>query len=323
MEGHQYIICEGTCLEDKTLIRDRSYTYQLLSFFSDLKYLLKGKVLLANVLPVFTAYWLALHFNGERFIDHLGVFFLMMIGSTLVISGALMLNNWYESDLDRLMTRTQNRPTVTGAFTLKAVLWSGIISTLLGLAIMSATTAEAFIYSFAGWFFYVVLYTFWSKRRYTMNTIVGSISGAFTPMIGWAVIAPAYHIVPLALFYLLLIWQIPHTYAIAIRRLADYSRAGVPMLPVVRGVDATIRQITVYVILLLPFPIMLIDSMGWIFSISTAILTFYWIFIASRGNASEDKTIWAKMNLRYSIFYLVLILLMMILLTSPLVHPFV
>lgn len=288
---------------------------KLFSFLTNIKYLLKGKVLVANVLPVFTAYWLALYFNEKNFSDHWVLFILTMLGSTLVISGALMFNNWFEYDLDKKMDRTQRRPTVTGAFSLKGVLAAAIITTITGIIIMLFTTIEAVIYSFLGWFFYVVLYTFWSKRRYTVNTIVGSISGAFTPLIGWAVIAPANHIVPVALFYILFIWQIPHTLAISIKRLDDYTRAGVPMLPVVIGVDATIRQNLYYVIALLPIPFILLGTFGWIFFAVSMILTFGWIILSVKGYSSIDKERWANMNLKYSLIYLILLFILMIVLT--------
>lgn len=287
----------------------------LSGFLTNVKYLLKGKVLVANVLPVFTAFWLALYFSGEDFSSHFGTFLLTMIGSTLIIAGALMFNNWYEADLDKKMDRTQNRPTVTGAFTLTAVFRSAVITTILGFGIMLFTTVEAALYSFLGWFFYVVLYTFWSKRKYTINTIIGSISGAFTPLIGWAAVAPANHIVPVMLFYLLFIWQVPHTLAIAIRRLDDYTRAGVPMLPVVSGVPMTIRQMLIYIIALLPFPFVLLPSMGLIFFIVTLGLTAGWIILAFRGIKTMDTVVWARMNLRYSLIYLIITLLVMILVT--------
>jgi heme o synthase len=288
----------------------------LLSLLIDIKYLLKGKVLVANVLPVFTSYWLALYFSGERFIDNWGLFLLTMIGSTLVISGALILNNWYEVDLDKKMVRTQKRPTVTGNFPLKTVLWSGIITTIIGLAIMLFTTFEAAVYSFLGWFVYVVLYTFWTKRRYTWNTLVGSISGALTPLIGWAAIAPANHIVPIVMFCILFIWQVPHTLAIAIKRLEDYSRAGVPMLPVVCGVDVTIRQNLIYIIALLPFPFFLIAPLGWFFFTFAISLTIGWIILAMKGSRAKDVKKWAQSNLRYSLIYLILLSFIMIILTS-------
>lgn len=288
---------------------------KFINLLIDIKYLLKGKVLAANVLPVFTAYWLALYFNGENFTDHWVLFILTMAGSTLVISGALMFNNWFEYDLDKKMDRTQQRPTVTGSFSLKGVLIAAIAATVIGLALMLITTIEAAVYSFLGWFFYVVLYTFWSKRRYTINTIIGSISGAFTPLIGWAVIAPAAHVVPIALFYILIIWQIPHTLAIAVKRLADYTRAGVPMLPVVIGVDATIRQNLYYVIALVPVPFILFGTFGWIFFTVSLILTLGWIFLSVKGLQTDNKERWANINLKYSLIYLIILFILMIVLT--------
>lgn len=288
---------------------------KIIKLLTDIKYLLKGKVLVANVLPVFTAYWLALYFNGENFTDHWLLFILTITGSTLVISGALMFNNWFEYDLDKKMDRTQRRPTVTGSFSLKGVLIAAIVTTITGMTMMMLTTIEAAVYSFLGWFFYVVLYTFWSKRRYTVNTIIGSISGAFTPLIGWAVIAPASHIVPIALFYILIIWQIPHTLAIAIKRLDDYTRAGVPMLPVVIGVDATIRQNLYYVIALLPVPFILLGIFGWIFFAVSMFLTIGWIILSVKGYRTNDKRRWANMNLKYSLIYLIVLFMLMIALT--------
>lgn len=288
---------------------------KFINLLIDIKYLLKGKVLAANVLPVFTAYWLALYFNGENFTDHWVLFILTMAGSTLVISGALMFNNWFEYDLDKKMDRTQQRPTVTGSFPLKGVLIAAVATTVIGLALMLITTIEAAVYSFLGWFFYVVLYTFWSKRRYTINTIIGSISGAFTPLIGWAVIAPAAHVVPIALFYILIIWQIPHTLAIAVKRLADYTRAGVPMLPVVIGVDATIRQNLYYVIALVPVPFILLGTFGWIFFTVSLILTLGWISLSVKGLQTDNKERWANINLKYSLIYLIILFILMIVLT--------
>ncbi|MCM3670989.1 heme o synthase [Mesobacillus maritimus] len=293
---------------------------KLLSLLIDIKYLLKGKVLVANVLPVFTSYWLALYFTSESFIDNWGLFLLTMIGSTLVISGALILNNWYEVDLDKKMVRTQKRPTVTGNFSLKSVLWSGIITSIIGLVMMFFTTFEAALYSFLGWFFYVVLYTFWSKRRYTWNTIIGSVSGAFTPLIGWAAITQANHIVPIVMFCILFIWQIPHTLAITLKRLEDYTRAGVPMLPVVYGVPVTIRQNLIYIVTLLPLPFFLIVSLGWFFTIFAIALTIGWIILAIKGPRAKDLKKWAQANLRYSLIYLILLSFVMILLTSPIMN---
>ena len=202
---------------------------------TDLISLFKGLVLITNVLPVLTGFCLALYFTNASFGEHWKLFLITIIGSTLVVAGALTLNNWYEVDLDREMVRTQKRPTVTGNFSMKTVLLIGIILSAVGFFILLFTTLETFVYALIGWITYVVLYTFWSKRKYTLNTAIGSVSGAVTPLIGWAAIAPSYHIVPIVLALLIFIWQIPHTFAIGIRRCDEYKAAGVAMLPVVRG----------------------------------------------------------------------------------------
>lgn len=269
----------------------------------DFKRLVKGIVLLANIFPVIVGYWLALHFIGADFVMRWEELVIVIIGSLFVISGALMLNNWYEVDLDKEMIRTQDRPTVTGHFSLRMVFWFGMIFSIIGILVISLTTFEAAIYAFLGWFTYVVLYTFWSKRRYTLNTVIGSVSGAFTPLIGWAALTPANHIVPLALFMMLFLWQIPHTFAIAMRRHDEYKAAGVPMLPVIYGMEMTKRQSFIYVLLLFPLPFFL-GSLGISFLIIATIMNIIWIIISIKGFFVKDNIKWANQMFYYSLTYL-------------------
>lgn len=284
------------------------------TILQDIKSLVKGVVLIANVLPILSGFWLALYFTNESFLDNIEKFVFMTIGGTLVMAGALILNNWYEVDLDRAMGRTQERPTVTGNFSMKTVLTLGILATVLGHILMLFTTYEAFVYAFLGWFTYVVLYTFWSKRKYTLNTVIGSVSGAFTPLIGWATVTSAYHIVPIVLFIILFIWQIPHTFAIAMRRYDEYKAAGVPMLPVVYGFDITKRQNAVYIACLLPLPLFLI-SLGTFFVVFMSILNIVWFIIAVRGIFKEDNIGYANTMFYYSLMYLTVVFGLMIFIT--------
>lgn len=285
-------------------------------YLADLKLLVKGIVLIANVLPILSGFWLALYFTNTSFLNYWDKFIYMAIGGTLVIAGALILNNWYEVDLDREMKRTQQRPTVTGNFSLKTVLVMGISSSVLGMIILLFTTLEAATYAFLGWFTYVVLYTFWSKRKYTLNTVIGSVSGAFTPLIGWAVVTSAYHIVPIVLFIILFIWQIPHTFAIAMRRYEEYKAANVPMLPVVYGFNMTKRQSAIYIACLLPLPLFL-TSVGTGFVIITSILNVVWLIMAIRGVFSKDNTKYANRMFYFSLTYLTIVFGMMIIVTLP------
>ncbi|HLR15839.1 MAG TPA: heme o synthase, partial [Bacillota bacterium] len=297
-------------------------TGQLLRiFFHDLKLLTKGLVLYANVLPVLAGFMLALYFTNTPLRSSLGLFLATMVGSILITAGALIINNWYEVDLDKEMKRTKERPTVTGNFSMKTVLWMGVSATGLGFLFLAFTTLEAAIYGILGWFTYVVLYTFWSKRKYTLNTMIGSVSGAFTPLIGWAAVTSSFHIIPIALFMLLFIWQIPHTFAIAMRRHDEYKAAGVPMLPVVHGFTVTKQQTFIYILCLLPIPFFL-SEIGMPFVIIATVLNVIWIFIAGKGlikKQTNDKK-WADVNFFYSLAYLTILFFYMIITTFPIFY---
>jgi heme o synthase len=288
----------------------------LITFLADLKALFKGMVLIFNVLPVATGFWLALHFTNRSFSDHWELFLLTIIGSTMVMAGALVLNNWYDVDIDTLMERTHKRPTVTGNISLKVVLIIGIVLTVLGFILLLFTTMEAVIYAFVGWFTYVILYTMWSKRRYTLNTVIGSVSGAVTPLIGWATIDTALHIVPIVLFLILFIWQMPHTFAIAMKKCKEYKAAGVAMLPVVHGFEVTKRQIFIYSFCLLPLPFYL-ASLGTVFIVIATILNIGWILVSLRGFFTKNDLKWANVIFLYSVNYLMIIFLLMIIVTLP------
>lgn len=286
------------------------------ALIADLKALFKFPVLIANVLPVFTGFWLALYFTNGSFLAHLDVFLLTMMGSTMVMAGALTLNNWYDVDIDTVMERTKKRPTVTGNFPLTAVLVIGIALSVLGLIILLFTRMEAVIYAFVGWFTYVLLYTMWSKRRYTLNTVIGSISGAVTPFIGWTAIADGFHIVPIVMFLILFIFQMPHTFAISIRKYDEYKAAGVAMLPVVHGFAITKRQSLVYIACLLPLPFYL-TQLGTKFVVIATLLNFGWLVVSIRGFYTKDDFKWARVMFLYSVNYITLLFLLMILFTLP------
>lgn len=286
------------------------------SLLTDTKELFKGIVLIANVLPVFTGFWLALAFNGYHFADYWGLFLLTMIGSSCVMAGALLINNWYDVDIDKIMKRTQKRPTVTGHISLHTVLALGIGLSVIGLGLLAFTTVEALLYAVVGWVVYVVFYTMWSKRRYTLNTVIGSVSGAVTPMIGWAAIGSTNHIVPIMLFLLLFIWQVPHTFATAIKKYDEYKAANVPMLPVTYGFAMTKRQMIIYIACLIPLPLFVLQ-LGMIYAGTMTVMGIIWFILALRGYVVEDTVKWARVQFVYSLVYLTVAFLLAVVVTSP------
>src|SRR5699024_3874067 len=125
------------------------------SIISDLKLLFKFKVLIANVLPVIAGLWLVMSINNIPITDNINLILLTLFGSLLVIAGALVINNWYDTDIDTVMERTKVRPTVTGSMSLSTVLFIGILATIIGFIFLSFSNWEVIIYSFIGWFTYV------------------------------------------------------------------------------------------------------------------------------------------------------------------------
>ncbi|ALX49026.1 heme o synthase [Lentibacillus amyloliquefaciens] len=286
------------------------------SLVADLKSLFKFPVLIANAVPVFAGFWLAIYFTEASFASNFDTFLLTIIGSTLVMAGALVFNNWYDVDIDTVMDRTKSRPTVTGNISLQTVLGIAVAASVLGLLLLSFTTLEAVLYAFIGWFTYVVFYTIWSKRRYTLNTVIGSVSGAVTPLIGWAAMESASHIVPIILALIIFLWQMPHTFAIAIRKYDEYKAANVKMLPVIHGMEITKRQMVVYIACLLPLPFYLF-SLGTVFVVIATLLNIAYLALAISGLFSADTRKWADKMFMVSVNYLMVIFVAAIVVTLP------
>ena len=164
-------------------------------------------------------------------------------------SGAL--NMAYESDIDALMTRTANRPIPRGRITSGEAMAFG-----LTLAFFSVMTLGILVNWLAGAllaftiFFYAVIYTIWLKRRTAQNIVIGGAAGALPPVVAWAAATGSLSVEPWLLFSIIFFWTPPHFWALALFRSDDYARAGVPMLPVVAGPDATRLQILLYTVVL-------------------------------------------------------------------------
>ena len=123
------------------------------------------------------------------------------------------------------MTRTKSRPTVTGRFKPTAVLITSLTFLVVGEILLFMASTSAGVWGLAGIISYVVLYSMWSKRKHVSNTVVGSISGAIPPLIGWAAVEPGLSFGAFALFLIMFVWQPPHFYALAMKRTEEYRAA--------------------------------------------------------------------------------------------------
>ncbi|MCM3087302.1 heme o synthase [Bhargavaea ginsengi] len=281
------------------------------SFMKDFLALIKIGIVNSNVITAFTGFFLAIQFARRHFLDELDLLFYVVIGSSLIVAGSAAMNNLIDRDIDPVMSRTKSRPTVTGRFKAPTVFAMSVSFLLIGEILLFSASTTAGIWGIAGIFSYVVLYSMWSKRKHVSNTIVGSISGAIPPLIGWAAVEPALGPGAWALFLIMFAWQPPHFYAIAMRRTEEYRAAGIPMLPVVKGFARTKKSMLAWVLVLFPLPFLL-PQLGWPFIVLATALNAGWLFIALKGFRAADDIKWATSMFVYSLNYMTILFVSMI-----------
>ena len=166
-------------------------------------------------------------------------------------SGAL--NMWYDADIDAVMRRTRKRPIPAGAVTRQEALSFGLVLAVLSVLTLGfvANWAAAALLAFTI-FFYVAIYTMWLKRSTPQNIVIGGAAGAFPPMVGALAASGQLSLASLALFAIIFVWTPPHFWSLALVKAEDFERAGVPMLPNVKGADRTRREILLYALVLAP-----------------------------------------------------------------------
>lgn len=170
-----------------------------------------------------------------------------LVGGILSAGGAGALNMYIDRDIDAIMRRTRNRPIPSGRVPARHALVYGLAMGLgSGPWLWATVNLSAAILAVAAFFFYVVPYSLYLKRRTVHNTVIGGFAGAAPPLIGWAAVTGSVTIEGLLLFVIVFFWQPPHFWALAIRLEQDYRAAGIPMMPVVLGERETKRQTVLY-----------------------------------------------------------------------------
>ncbi len=233
--------------------------------------------------------------------------------------GAAALNQWWEADLDAVMKRTAKRPIPGGRMDRTSArdfgfALSGISVMTMGLAI-SWLAAGILAFSI---FYYAYLYTVWLKPRTPQNIVIGGGAGAFPPLIGWIAVTGHITWMPVLLFLIIFMWTPPHFWALALFVQIDYSKAGIPMMPVVAGERSTRWQILAYAAVLLPLSMTpwFIGGTGWIYGLSALLLSgmFLWLSfkVGLRTSAPVDGMKPEKRLFAYSIFYLFILFAMLV-----------
>ncbi len=191
-----------------------------------------------------------------------------LIGGSLSAGGANALNNYVDRDIDELMRRTRSRPLARHVIAPSNALLFGIVLGIAGFAWLWVTTnLLAAAISTSALLFYVFVYTLGLKRKSAQNVVIGGAAGAAPALVGWAAVSGTLDMPAWVLFLIVFYWTPPHFWALAIRYREDYERAGVPMLPVVAGVEATTRKMLLYTGLMVAISLLLVPVAGmrWIY----------------------------------------------------------
>ncbi len=240
--------------------------------------------------------------------------FWTMVAGTLAAGSANSINQYLDRDIDLLMTRTRRRPLPAHDVTPENALVFGIVLGVISIALMAfyVNLVSAFL-TLLAIAFYVVVYTILLKRSTPQNIVIGGAAGALPPVIGWAAVTGSVEIPALFLFALVFYWTPPHFWALALRIRKDYEAARVPMLPVVKGVPETARQIGLYTILLVAISILFwpVAAMGPIYLATAVVLgaIFLWrAFVLWQQATSPDGSLAQAIRLyKFSISYLTLL----------------
>jgi protoheme IX farnesyltransferase len=269
----------------------------------------KPGIIFGNVLSVAGGFFLA----SKGHVDF-GLFLAAVIGTSLVVASGCVFNNCIDRDIDVKMERTKNRVLVQGLVSLKLAL---IFASVLGVAgvglLYTKANPLAALFAVIGFVIYVGFYSLYLKRKSVHGTLVGSLSGAMPPVIGYVAVSNSFDLAALTLLVMFSLWQMPHSYAIAIFRFNDYLAASIPVLPVKRGIVVAKRHILIYTLAFLLATLMLTVGgyAGLSYLAVAAVMGMYWLYMAWSGYKAVDDRVWARKLFVFSIFTITALSVMM------------
>jgi len=275
--------------------------------FSTYYQLTKPRVTYGNILTGIGGFLLAAghvkHFDA-------GLFVATIVGMTLVVGAACALNNVFDRDIDQLMTRTKNRAVASGQLSVRRATSFALVLGTTGMVILSLWTNWLVVsIGIIGFVVYVWLYGALSKRSSIHGTLVGSISGALPILAGYVSVSNQLDTAAALLFLMLFFWQFPEFYSIAIYRRQEYKAAGVPVMPVVKGVPVTVLQIFIYTALFVLSTLLLtpFGYTGWCYFILMGIVGLRWLQLGWQGLHSKDPDGWARRMFHFSMIVILVL----------------
>jgi protoheme IX farnesyltransferase len=254
--------------------------------------LTKPGIIFGNIITAIAGFTLASQGISNRWL-----FLATLAGLALVIASACVWNNYLDRAMDEKMQRTRNRALASGAISVQRALFFGMSLGFLGICILACgTNLLATTLAACGFFVYVVIYGL-SKYRTSQATLIGSIAGAIPPVVGYTAVSGKIDMAALILFSMVVLWQMPHFFAIAMYRLDDYTKASIPVLPIIKGAFTAKVHMLLYVIAF-AYATSLLTLFGYAgdsFLAVSLLLSFAWIFLSLQGfRTGVDDKQWAR-----------------------------
>lgn len=260
--------------------------------------LTKPGIIMGNLITTGSAFILA---SRGRFDPWL--FAATAAGLFFVIASACVFNNYIDKEADAKMSRTKERALPRGLVSTQRALVFAVSLGVIGVLILSLyTNLLASLVAAIGFIIYVGLYSFW-KYRTAYATLVGSVAGAIPPVVGYCAAGNCFDMGAAILFMILVLWQMPHFFSIAIYRRDDYAAAAIPVLPLVKGLHATKIQMLLYIIAYIAATAMLIafGYVGYAYLTVSMLLGGSWLWLCVQGFKSGNDRIWARKMFRLSL----------------------
>jgi protoheme IX farnesyltransferase len=260
--------------------------------------LTKPGIVFGNVVTTVAGFALASRgvWNGRLFLA-------VLVGLSLIIMSACVWNNYIDRDLDAKMMRTKNRALAKGAISPKAAGLFAISLGLGGLTLLAfGTNLLAMLVAVFGFIMYVIVYSF-SKYLVPQSTFIGSLAGAVPPVVGYTAVSHRLDLGAFLLFALMVMWQMPHFYAIAIYRIEDYRKGDLPLLPLKEGIRVTKFSMLFYVIGFISVAslLTLFHYVGYIFLVATLLSGIYWLILCIEGFSCKNDIVWARKMFIFSL----------------------
>lgn len=262
----------------------------------------KPGIVLGNLITLAAGFLLA----SKGTIDF-ALFFFTLIGLAFIMASACIFNNYIDRQIDKKMERTKNRPLVKGLISNRSAIVLAVLLGLIGcLFLVEFTNLLTVLIAGIGFFVYVVLYSLW-KGRTIYGTAIGSIAGAIPPVVGYCAVSNRIDIGAILLFAMLVLWQMPHFFAIALYHFDDYVLAKIPVLPIQRGLLRTKIHMVVYILGFTLTAIMFtfFNYTGHLFLMTAVASGSLWLWLCLKGFKSQNNQLWGRRMFQLSLVIII------------------